>query len=29
MRSKIYAFTAEIRKVPGIDGVSVAFPYDV
>jgi hypothetical protein len=27
--SKIYEFEAEIKKVPGIDGAYIEFPYDV
>lgn len=26
---KLYEFEAEIKKVPGIDGAYVEFPYDV
>ncbi len=26
---KIYEFTAEIKKVPDIDGAYIEFPYDV
>jgi len=26
---KIYTFTAEIKKVPNIDGAYVEFPYDL
>ena len=29
MNPKIYAFTAVIQKVPGIDGAYVEFPYDL
>jgi hypothetical protein len=26
---KIYEFEAEIKKVPGIDGAYIEFPYDI
>lgn len=26
---RIYAFESEIKKVPGIDGAYIEFPYDV
>ena len=29
MNEKIYEFTAKIKKVEGIDGAYVEFPYDV
>lgn len=29
MNEKIYNFNAEIKKVPGIDGAYIEFPYDV
>ena len=29
MNDKLYHFTAEIKKVPDIDGAYVKFPYDV
>lgn len=29
MNEKIYHFTAEIKKVPDIDGAYIEFPYDV
>lgn len=29
MNDKLYHFTAEIKKVPDIDGAYVEFPYDV
>lgn len=29
MNTKLYVFTAVIRKVPDIDGAYVEFPYDV
>ncbi|MCL2445605.1 MAG: DUF1905 domain-containing protein [Oscillospiraceae bacterium] len=29
MSEKIYAFTAEIKQVPNMDGAYVQFPYDV
>jgi hypothetical protein len=29
MEHKIYEFIAEIKKVPGIDGAYIAFPYDI
>lgn len=29
MNEKIYEFSAEIKKVPDIDGAYVEFPYDV
>lgn len=29
MNDKTYSFTAEIKKVPDIDGAYVEFPYDV
>lgn len=29
MKGKEYKFTAEIKKVPDIDGAYVEFPYDV
>ena len=29
MNDKLYRFTAEIKKVPDIDGAYVEFPYDV
>lgn len=29
MNEKIYEFTAEIKKVPDIDGAYVEFPFDV
>lgn len=29
MNEKIYEFTAEIKKVPDMDGAYVEFPYDV
>lgn len=29
MNSKVYAFEAEIKKVPDIDGAYIEFPYDV
>jgi bifunctional DNA-binding transcriptional regulator/antitoxin component of YhaV-PrlF toxin-antitoxin module len=29
MNSKTYKFEAEIKKVPGIDGAYVVFPYDI
>jgi len=29
MNSKMYEFEAEIKKVPGIDGAYVEFPYDL
>lgn len=29
MNEKTYRFTAEIKKVPDIDGAYVEFPYDV
>jgi hypothetical protein len=29
MNKKLYKFQAEIRKVPGIDGAYIEFPYDI
>jgi hypothetical protein len=29
MNQKIYEFTAQIKKVPGIDGAYIEFPYNV
>jgi hypothetical protein len=29
MGKKIYEFTAEIKKVPDIDGAYIEFPYDL
>jgi len=29
MDSRVYEFEAEIKKVPGIDGAYVEFPYDL
>lgn len=29
MNPKRYEFTAEIQKVPGLDGAYIIFPYDV
>jgi len=29
MNSKVYTFEAEIKKVPGIDGAYIEFPYDL
>jgi hypothetical protein len=29
MEHKIYEFTAEIKKVPDIDGAYIEFPYDL
>lgn len=29
MNPKIYEFTAEIKKVPDLDGAYIEFPYDV
>lgn len=29
MNKKVYQFDAEIRKVEGIDGAYIEFPYDV
>lgn len=29
MKDKVYEFVAEIKKVEGIDGAYVEFPYDV
>jgi hypothetical protein len=29
MENKTYEFAAEIKKVPGIDGAYIEFPYDV
>ncbi|GHT54510.1 hypothetical protein FACS189451_09500 [Bacteroidia bacterium] len=29
MNGKVYEFEAEIKKVPGIDGAYVEFPYDL
>ena len=29
MANKTYEFTAEIKKVPDIDGAYVIFPYDI
>jgi len=29
MNCKVYDFEAEIKKVPGIDGAYVEFPYDL
>ena len=29
MSAKIYKFEAEIKKVPGIDGAYIEFPYDL
>jgi len=29
MNDKVYKFEAEIKKVPGIDGAYVEFPYDL
>lgn len=29
MNDKIYQFTAEIKKVPDLDGAYIEFPYDV
>jgi hypothetical protein len=29
MENKIYEFTAEIKKVPNIDGAYIEFPYDL
>lgn len=29
MNDRIYEFTAEIKKVPDIDGAYIEFPYDV
>jgi len=29
MNNKIYKFEAEIKKVPGIDGAYIEFPYDL
>jgi len=29
MSKKLYQFEAEIKKVPGIDGAYVEFPYDL
>lgn len=29
MNEKLYEFTAEIKKIPDIDGAYIEFPYDV
>jgi hypothetical protein len=29
MENKVYEFIAEIKKVPGIDGAYIEFPYDL
>ena len=29
MENKVYEFTAEIKKVPNIDGAYIIFPYDI
>ncbi|MFP3042737.1 DUF1905 domain-containing protein [Treponema primitia] len=29
MNNKLYEFTAEIKKVPDIDGAYIEFPYDI
>ncbi|MCL2069836.1 MAG: DUF1905 domain-containing protein [Treponema sp.] len=29
MNKKTYEFEAEIKKVPGIDGAYIEFPYDI
>ena len=29
MNSKTYQFETEIKKVPGIDGAYIEFPYDI
>lgn len=29
MNNKLYEFTAEIKKVPNIDGAYIEFPYNV
>ena len=29
MNNKTYRFEAEIKKVPGIDGAYIEFPYDI
>jgi len=29
MNDKVYKFKAEIKKVPGIDGAYIEFPYDL
>ncbi|GMO65123.1 MAG: DUF1905 domain-containing protein [Treponemataceae bacterium] len=29
MNNKTYEFVAEIKKVPGIDGAYIEFPYDI
>ncbi|GHU79467.1 hypothetical protein AGMMS49579_06930 [Spirochaetia bacterium] len=29
MNNKTYEFEAEIKKVPGIDGAYIEFPYDI
>ena len=29
MNEKTYQFEAEIKKVPGIDGAYIEFPYDI
>lgn len=29
MNQKVYEFSAEIKKVPDIDGAYIEFPYDV
>ena len=29
MNNKVYTFEAEIKKVPGIDGAYIEFPYDL
>ena len=29
MSNKVYTFEAEIKKVPGIDGAYIEFPYDL
>ena len=29
MNNKVYKFEAEIKKVPGIDGAYIEFPYDL
>jgi hypothetical protein len=29
MDDKIYEFTAEMKKVPDIDGAYIEFPYDL
>jgi hypothetical protein len=29
MNDKTYRFEAEIKKVPGIDGAYIIFPYDI